>query len=331
MSASGAAAAGVVAAGLAEVLEPELGAVEIVDLARLSAGANRETWAFDAVAADGRRHELILQRDRAGVDRLVGTCAKEAEILRVAAAHGVPVAEVVVSGMPPGPLERSFTVNRRIAGETIGRRILRDEAWATARDRFVVDCATAMAQIHAIDIDELAHVDLVDVADALETQLAVYDALAEPHPAFDLGFRWLQAHRPDPIAHCLVHADFRLGNLLFDHDGLAAVLDWEVTHTGDPGEDLGWICVRAWRFGGSRPVGGIGPYQTLLDAYEQASGVTVPFETLRWWEIYGTLRWGVICLQLGGDFRAGRSRSVEMATIGRRVVENEYDLLRLLP
>lgn len=324
-------AAEIVAAGLAEVLEPVLGSVVIVDLARLSAGANRETWSFDAVGADGTRHELILQRERAGVDRLIGTCAKEAEILRVAATHGVPVAEVVVSGMPPGPLERSFTINRRIAGETIGRRFLRDDAWATARERFVVDCADAMAQIHAISPTELRHIDLVDVADPLDAQLAIYDALADPHPAFDLGFRWLDANRPDPVGHCLVHADFRLGNLLFDHEGLAAVLDWEITHTGDPGEDLGWICVRAWRFGGDHPVGGVGEYQALLDAYEAASGVSVPIETLRWWEIYGTLRWGVICLQLGGDFRAGRSSSVEMATIGRRVVENEYDLLRLLP
>ena len=59
-------AADVVADGLAEVLVPELGAVDIVDLARLSAGANRETWSFDAVTGDGTRHELILQRERAG-------------------------------------------------------------------------------------------------------------------------------------------------------------------------------------------------------------------------------------------------------------------------
>lgn len=321
-----------VAHALVMVLAPELGSVDIDQLERLTAGANRETWRFDAVVDDtGERHELILQRDRAGLDRLVGTCAREAEVLRCATNHGVPVAEVVVAQDVPNPLIRSFTVNRRIRGETIGTRILRDEEWAKARDRFVHDCASALARIHRIPPEELGHIELVDTPDALETLATTYLALDDAHPAFDLAFRWLELHRPPAIGHCLVHGDFRLGNLLFDHDGLAAALDWEITHFGDPGEDLGWLCVRAWQFGGANPVGGIGAYGELLDAYAAESGNVVPPATLRWWEIYGTLRWGVICLQLGGDFRAGRSTSVEMATIGRRVVENAYDVLRLLP
>ena len=129
---------------------------------------------------------------------------------------------------------------------------------------------------------------------------------------------------------CLIHGDFRLGNLLIGEDGLRAVLDWEIAHFGDPAEDLGWMCVRAWRFGGKGTVAGIGTYENLLDAYEETSGKRVSLETLLWWEIFGTLRWGIICLQMGGDFRAGRTSSIEIATIGRRVAENEYDLLTAL-
>lgn len=320
-----------VADALAEVLRDTLGPVTIESLQRLTAGANRETWSFDAVSADGERHELILQRDREGLDRLVGTCAREAAILQCAAAHDVPVAEVVVASDVPNPLVRSFTVNRRIAGETIARRILRDDEWKSARASFVADCADALAKIHRISEDDLDHVELPHVRDALGALRTTYVSLADPHPAFDLAFRWLDQHRPTPLGHCLVHGDFRLGNLLLDHDGLAAALDWEITHYGDPGEDLGWLCVRAWQFGGPGPVGGIGTYDELLGSYRAASGTDVSRDTLRWWEIYGSLRWGVICLQMGGDFRAGRTRSVEMATIGRRVVENAYDVLRLLP
>ncbi len=319
-----------IAGALAEELQPTLGPVVVENLVRLTAGANRETYAFDAVGPDGTE-ELILQRDRAGVERLIGACAREAEVLKCARRHGVPVAEVVASNNPPNALVRSYTINRRIPGETIARRILRDDEWAGARDAFVGDCARAMARIHAIDPVELDDLGLDIVPDALGLLDETYRALSDPHPAFDLGFRWLGRNRPDPLPSSLVHGDFRLGNVILDHDGLAAALDWEITHVGDPGEDLGWICVRAWRFGGSGPVGGIGEYQDFLDAYAETSGITVPFETLRWWEIYGTLRWGVICLQLGGDFRAGRSPSVEMATIGRRVVENAHDLMELLP
>lgn len=314
------------------ILEPVLGPVEVVGFTRLTAGANRETYSFDAKVLDGTEvHELILQRDRGGVERLIGTCAREAEVLKCAASAGVPVAEVVISADVPNPLERSFTVNRRIPGETIARRILRDDEWAQARTRFVDDCATALARIHAMPLETLDHIALDTIDNALSVLDFTYRALEDAHPAFDLGFRWLDRNRPDPLPLSLVHGDFRLGNVIIDHDGLAAALDWEITHIGDPGEDLGWLCVRAWRFGGAKPVGGIGDYDHFLAAYAEAGGTPMPIETLRWWEIYGTLRWGVICLQLGGDFRAGRSTSVEMATIGRRVVENAHDLMELLP
>jgi aminoglycoside phosphotransferase (APT) family kinase protein len=314
---------------LAAVLAPALGSVTIEGLVRLSAGANRETWSFDAVTGDGERHELIMQRDRAGMERLVGSCAREARVLRHARAGGVPCAEVVVSLDAPNPLERSFTINRRLAGETIARRILRDDEWADTRTAFVTDCANALGAIHRLDPGPVRD-DLPELADALELTRFTYDELADPHPTFELAMRWLERNRPEPMGMTVVHGDFRLGNLLLDHRGLAAALDWEIAHIGDPGQDLGWLCVRAWRFGGAGPVGGIGGYDKLLAAYEAATGVAVGLERLRWWEIYGTLRWGVICMQLTDDHRSGRSPSVELATIGRRVVENEYDVLLAL-
>ena len=49
-----------------------------------------------------------------------------------------------------------------------------------------------------------------------------------------------------------MHGDFRMGNLIVDGSGLAAVLDWELVHIGEPYEDLAWFCIRAWRFGAPR-------------------------------------------------------------------------------
>jgi aminoglycoside phosphotransferase (APT) family kinase protein len=31
-----------------------------------------------------------------------------------------------------------------------------------------------------------------------------------------------------------------------DEAGLVAVLDWELVHAGNPVEDLGWLCTKAW-------------------------------------------------------------------------------------
>ena len=128
----------------------------------------------------------------------------------------------------------------------------------------------------------------------------------------------------------LLHGDFRLGNLIVGPDGLRAVLDWELTHAGNPAEDLGWLCVKAWRFGGGPPVAGLGSREELLAAYRAAGGADISLEELRWWEILGTLRWGVICLTQAWAHLSGAHRSVELAAIGRRVCEQEWDLLLLL-
>jgi aminoglycoside phosphotransferase (APT) family kinase protein len=110
-------------------------------------------------------------------------------------------------------------------------------------------------------------------------------------------------------------------------EGLRAVLDWELAHTGDPMEDLGWLCVKAWRFGVDLPVGGFGTIDDLAAGY----GDDVDLEALRWWEILGTLKWGIMCIMQTTAHTSGMRRSVELAAIGRRVCEQEWDLLRILP
>ena len=123
-------------------------------------------------------------------------------------------------------------------------------------------------------------------------------------------------HRPGTA---IVHGDFRLGNLIVDGDGLAAVLDWELAHLGDPMEDLGWLCVKAWRFGGRGPVAGLGGYEELFAAYSEASGRPVDPAVVRWWEVLGTLKWGIMCIMQANAHLTGASRSHELAAIGRRV------------
>jgi aminoglycoside phosphotransferase (APT) family kinase protein len=300
---------------------------EVRRLTRLSGGASRQTWSFDLFdAVDGSTRALILQRVRPNMASSF-TMEGEAGLLRAASSAGVAVAPVVAASDDVEVLGAPFLVMGHVAGETIARRILRDDEFVAARRALVAQCAVALAGIHAIPVDVAGHLRHDDPVDQLRGLL---DALRQPHPAFELGLRWLDANRPAPVEPGVVHGDFRLGNLMVDDRGLAAVLDWELAHLGDPIEDLGWLCVRAWRFGSDLPVAGVGTYDELIEAYGGASGRSVDPEELRWWEALGTLRWGLICvLQMSGH-RSGASRSVELAAIGRRVCENEYDLLRLI-
>jgi aminoglycoside phosphotransferase (APT) family kinase protein len=128
----------------------------------------------------------------------------------------------------------------------------------------------------------------------------------------------------------LVHGDFRNGNLMVGEDGLRAVLDWELAHLGDPMEDLGWLCVNSWRFGRHElPVGGFGTREQLFAGYVEAGG-TLHADSVHYWEVFGTLKWGVICESMAMAYLRGAERNVERATIGRRASEAEIDLLCLL-
>jgi len=158
-----------------------------------------------------------------------------------------------------------------------------------------------------------------------------YRSFNWPRPVFALALRWLRERDPGPSREVtLVHGDFRHGNLIIGPDGVRAVLDWELAHSGDPMEDLGWVCVNSWRFGEiDKPVGGFGTREELFAGYEEA-GRRVDPDRVTFWEVMGTLRWGVMCCGMMRTFRTGPEHSIERAMIGRRSSETEIDLLRLL-
>ena len=315
------------ARGLRDVVARALGdaAVGVEGLRRLSGGASRETWSFEARRADGTTSGLVLRRDPPGAPG--SGMGREARLLSAAAAAGVPVPGIVAAGDDPADLGSSFIVMERVEGETIPRHILRDDAFAPVRPRLAAQCGEALAAIHRIPPAEVPGLEHPDPVEAFR---AVLDQLGEPHPTFEIGFRWLEAHRVGEQRTVVVHGDFRNGNLIVGRDGIRAVLDWELAHLGDPMEDLGWLCVKSWRFGQPLPVGGFGSYEQLLDAYERASGAPVDRAALRWWETLGTLKWGIMCIMQAATHTSGAVRSVELAAIGRRVCEVEWDLLALV-
>lgn len=316
---------------LSRVLAPTLGAgATIENLRILTGGASRTTWAFDAVTA-ARRRSLIL---RIGPpDDVHAGMELEARAQAAAAAAGAPVPTILVATDSPAALGNPFLICDEVKGETIVRRIQRalDAGGQPARAGLLRQCANALAAIHRADATDsaLAHEDpLTQWRDRL-------DAMGDTTATFEWAFRWLEARRPQqspPSAPVLVHGDYRMGNLIVDGSDLAAVLDWELVHLGDRCDDLAWFCIRAWRFGApaSLGAGGLGSIEAFLQAYEHAAATTVDRAVFHWWLVLATLRWGVICRYQAERHLSGQNRSVELAAIGRRVCETEWDLLDLL-
>ncbi len=314
---------------LVDVLRREWGTddVRIARATPLSAGASRLTSSVDVVADGGPAVPLVLQRQRPGSPG-GGALDVEARLLRAAYAGGVPVPRLVAVDPSGEALGAPFLLTERVEGETIPRRIFRNPDLAPARERFAADCGRILARIHALPLTDLPDLPR---RDELKELVGHLDNALDTSPAFELALLWLEENRPPAVEPVVVHGDFRNGNLIVGPDGVRVVLDWELAHAGDPMEDLGWLCVRAWRFGERLPVGGLGTREQLFDAYVGAGGREVDPDVVFWWEVLGTLKWGLICSLQARAHLDGHSRSVELALIGRRVCENEYDLLRMLP
>src|SRR5665213_2062771 len=308
------------------------GATGVVNVVRLSGGASQETWSFDIVHPDGNIGAILRRAPQgygAAPARAAGLSA-EAALMRLAYDAGVPSPRVLHALQPGDELGTGF-VMARVEGETIPRKILRDAEFAQARPKLARQLGGVLAGIHGLDLALLPELRRMTAAKEIAELERDYRSFDWPRPVFELALRWLRDHDPGPSEQVtLVHGDFRHGNLIIGPDGVRAVLDWELAHIGDPMEDLGWICVNSWRFGEiDKPVGGFGTREELFAGYE-AAGRRVDPERVKFREVMGTLRWGIMCCGMMQRFRASPEHSVERAMIGRRSSETEIDLLRLL-
>jgi len=308
------------------------GATGVAAARKLSGGASQETWSFDIVHPLGNVGAILRRAPKgygAAPTRAAGLTA-EARLMQLAHDAGLPSPRVLHELEDSDDLGTGF-IMERVEGETIARKVLRDDQFAKARPLLACQLGKIAAGIHGLPHTLLPKLRESSAAKEIGELTREYRSFDWPRPVFELALRWLADHDPGPSDQMtLVHGDFRHGNLIIGPDGVRAVLDWELAHLGDPMEDLGWVCVNSWRFGEiDKPVGGFGSREELFAGYE-AAGRKVDPARVQFWEVMGTLRWGVMCCGMMQRFRVGPDHSMERAMIGRRASETEIDLLRLL-
>ena len=308
---------------------------------RLPGGTMREAWALDVEIVGGAwagAHRLVLLAD-CGAQILYSRVPRDDELRVIAAMHaaGVPAPRAywcIPEGAPHGL--RPGLLMERVEGETVARRLLADAAFAAVRPRLLDQMAGALVRMHAVPAEALA--GLPGPASGqlpIDFQLAEVEAslraLGEPHPALELGLRWLRRDMPSCDRLVVVHGDYRLGNVVVEpREGLRAVLDWELAHLGDPGEDVGWACMRFWRSVDRPGAPALGTRQRFLDAYAAQGGRRFDTEAAHYWDVFANVRWAVITLSQANRHLSGRERSLELASIGRHCAEVEWELMRLL-
>jgi aminoglycoside phosphotransferase (APT) family kinase protein len=293
-------------------------------------GVNR-TVIFDLIEEGGAARRLVSRQETySAEDSPFLATGSQFRAMRVAFAEGIPVPEPVFEYEPADGMGNGY-VTAFVAGETMPQRIFRASDPA-ARLEIAIDLARILAKLHAIDPAKVEFLGaLPDSVDIIGNFLTLYDSFAEAHPAIELGFRWLERQGRPTGRRSLVHGDFRTGNFMVGPNSVRAVLDWECAHIGQGLEDFGWVCLRSWRFGQiDLPVGGLAPREPVYHAYAEAGGDPIDPDAVRYWEIFGFVRWAIYnVMQAHGHVARGR-RGLAFAAMGRNTSLVEYELLMTL-
>ncbi len=322
-------------ARLSQFVDQQFAGASVEGVRQLTAGASQQTFRVSVRSVEGFERDYALRRAQPGL--IAGSqgqlsAGAEVALLRLAESAGVPVPNVVCELAPKHDLGEGYLMEW-LEGETLGHRIVKLPELADVRSTLAEECGKTLARIHAISVPSALRHELQCVSPEVlvrETWDA-YIALNTPQPMIDFTAQWLLTHLPTAVAPCLVHGDFRNGNLMVSKSGVQAVLDWELCHMGDPMRDLGWLCVNSWRFGErDLPVGGFGAPSDLVSGYESVSGISVDTAALLFWEVFGSFWWSITTLGMANTWRTGETPSVERPVIGRRSSEAQMDCARLL-
>lgn len=318
--------------------------VHIDHMKSLTGGACQDNYLVDLRVDAGDMagaHKLVMRSDKGGSLLKSLTRPEEYRVAEAAAGNGVETPRPYWLETDRNVIGRPFYFMQCIPGNANARYVLRDKSLNAYRKQLPDDLARNLAAIHGVTPSthpelnavfgeppaagsaQLAHSSIEDIR-------AYVVQLDEAHPAMELVLHWLKQNAPVNDTPVLVHGDFRTGNFMVSPDGLHGIVDWEFAHWGDRHEDVAWLCMRDWRFGKNKDVGGFTDREIFYDAYQKHSGVTLQSERVRYWEIMGNLRWAVGSAQQARRHLSGADKGIELAAIGRRTCEMEYEMLRLM-
>lgn len=255
-----------------------------VTRAERTSGGNRcEGWRIDIAVPGAGTRELFLRfmpRPPAGIEPY--NVRREAAVYAALSGSKVPAPDLIA--LHP-TLYAMLTV--RAPGRAEFRR-LKDDAEKAVIAR---DCMRALAELHRLDaaglgVEALGPVGSVTEAVRAELDLwrALYRETGRADPLIEFGFAWLDANLPQVADRAvLVHGDAGPGNFLFEGGRMTALLDWELSHWGDPMEDLAWFTMRCVM----EPVPDV---PARIRDYEDAAGAEVDLQRIRYHRAFVSLR-----------------------------------------
>jgi aminoglycoside phosphotransferase (APT) family kinase protein len=294
---------------------PDAENLQVLGLKRISGGSSRETYSFDLEwqeRGETRRRPLIARRDPTG-GLLKSEREREFRVIEAMHRAGLRVPEALFLELDHTVMDRPFFVMHRAAGRTSNGAVPASEP-AQLREKIAHQFLEELIRIQSVDYRALGLEFLGEPRELAEparvqtahwTEIYHRDRMGEHYPLLDAAFAWLAANPVVADRITLVHGDFRSGNYLYDDEGLIAMLDWEMTHLGDPVEDLAWATMMFW--GRQEFAAGLMEREAFYRLYEQKSGHPIDRGRLRFYQVLGDAKMAVICLTGIRDFIEGRT------------------------
>ncbi len=329
--------------------------IRISGLRRLAGGASKEMFYFTLQHAEAELPQrLVLRMDP--LESIIETSRRrEAECLR-AIRGTVPVPTVRYLDdegefLGQSALITEFVegVTRPRAGDAGGVTGIGTNYGAMAA-RIAPQFLANLVAIHAFDW-RTAELPSFAAPLAYPEQAALWQANAyiriweqtapEQIPLVSLVNRWLRENPPACDNPCLVHADYRMGNFMFDETSgeMTAVLDWELARIGDFHEDVAYVTQKLFGLvdeSGRFLCCGLFTREEFLARYQALSGRTINPDTLRYYEIMNAWKSAVhtfaSCLRIVADGNNHQDILLSwLASVGHTVLGEVVKYLRSVP
>ncbi|MBI3376630.1 MAG: phosphotransferase family protein [Betaproteobacteria bacterium] len=310
-----------------------IGDLRVEGVQRLAGGISREAWRVDtnAIEVDGTRRSFVFRLDPP-TSLLESSRQLEFAMFRMFKnVPEVPVPEAVCVEDDPAPLGAPFIATALLPGVADPGKILALEFDVAgpliARQMFEILGSIASVD-HRGRLDEVLEVPAPE--DVWSIQLEHWEKIIHensigPMPVTSAAIRRLKREPPLPPKQLsVVHGDYRLGNYLYTPNGIVAILDWEMAHLGDPHEDLAWAFARNWQLKAApNRVAGFLTSEEAIRIWEQASGIDVDRDSLRWWSLFTHVKAAALWITGAHQFIENAPREVTYAAAAWRNLEKQ--------
>ncbi len=285
-------------------------AVTGVAASRAFGGASRETWMLTYEQAGAGAISVVCRIEQP--QSLIETTSRAERwgYELAGSIDGVPVPAVFDSGYSK-ELGEHFMVTEAINGSPASP--FNQDPYGVHSGRIGQQFWNILGHLHHTDVETLpappSDVSSGFALEQLDHWMKVIDEdMTRPSPGLALAESWLRNNPPPtPERMHVVHGDYRTGNVLVNGAELVAVLDWEMTHLGDPHEDLAWALSPVWSMPNPSAPGGMIPQHAALALWSATSGIPLNRDSLRWWSLFSTIKGTAIWTSAGREFATGRN------------------------